>query len=233
MTHRFFVEAPIAADTVELTGPEARHAIQVMRLGPDDTLVLFDGSGAEYRARILSTSKHTVSCQVVSRHVVERELSRELILAAALPKGDRQRWLVEKAVELGVQRFIPLVTRRGVARPQSSTIRRLRRTVVEASKQCGRNLLMEVSPAVQLDSIELPATTLRLLAHPSEQPTSQLPNDHSSVCVAVGPEGGFTSEEIESASRGGWQLVSLGPRILRTETAALVLAAWMGHEPTS
>ena len=111
MTDRYFVESPIRADRATLVGPEAHHLIHVMRAGPGDAVVLFDGSGAEFDAVVERSTRAEVELAVRSRREVDRESPRALTLAVALPKGDRQKWLVEKAVELGVRRMVPLADR--------------------------------------------------------------------------------------------------------------------------
>jgi 16S rRNA (uracil1498-N3)-methyltransferase len=138
--------------------------------------------------------------------------------------------LIEKAVELGVSEVVPLATARSVAQPVEQALDRLRRTVIEASKQCGRNRLMQLSQARSWgEFIESTATIpVRLLAHPGDQRdwSARLhPSPFSSVTLAVGPEGGFSPEELSVALDVGWQRVTLGARILRVETAAIFLAA--------
>jgi 16S rRNA (uracil1498-N3)-methyltransferase len=195
-----------------------------------DEIVLFDGGGAEFAARISRIQRASVDLTILGRVEVDRELPFQLSLAVALPKGDRQRWLVEKAVELGVRRLVPLTTDRGVAQPVQRARERLTRTVIEASKQCGRNRLMQIAAPATLQQFfaEASADTVRLIAHPSETAESVSPSLTGSgvtpVMLAVGPEGGFTEEEI-AAVTGKCRLVSLGARILRVETAALALAA--------
>src|SRR5262245_21036213 len=125
MSERFFVEPPISGDRVELRGDEARHSAAAMRAKAGDEVVLFDGSGAEYKARVLSLGKPAVVLEVLERRELSRELARPITLAVALPKGERQKWLVEKATELGVCRIIPLLTERGVAQPTGLAIQRL------------------------------------------------------------------------------------------------------------
>ena len=107
-------------------------------------MILFDGSGAEFLARVERVERSVVRLTIIERREVDRELPCDVTLGVALPKGERQRWLVEKATELGVSRLVPLVTTRGVAQPTVETLRRLGRAVVEASKQCGRNRLMQI-----------------------------------------------------------------------------------------
>src|SRR5437763_5768961 len=146
MSERFFVSSPIIGRRAVLAGDEARHVSAVMRAAVGEEVILFDGSGAEFAARVADIRKGAVELSIVERREVSRELSFSLTLAVALPKGERQKWLIEKATELGVTRIVPLVTEWGVAQPVESAPERLRRVVVEASKQCGRNRLLEVAP---------------------------------------------------------------------------------------
>ncbi|MBN2023942.1 MAG: 16S rRNA (uracil(1498)-N(3))-methyltransferase [Pirellulales bacterium] len=227
---RFFVAEPIEGDRAVLAEAEAHHLAHVLRAVAGDNVTLFDGSGVEYAARVVKVSRHRVELEVVGRRAVDRELPVELTLAVALPKGERQKWLVEKAVELGAARFVPIETVRGVAQPGLPALERLGRQAIEASKQCGRNRLMEVCPARSWAELAkaCPSATLRLAAHPGggRAPIDVVPDPLAApTIVAVGPEGGFTEEEIALAAGAGWTVVDLGPRILRVETAALALAA--------
>ncbi len=132
MSERYFVETPVSGDRAVLGGAEAHHLIHVMRLKEAARVTLFDGSGSEFSARVERLRRTEVELSILSRAAVDRELPLLLVLAVALPKGERQKWLVEKAVELGVGRLVPLVTGRAVARPTEPVLGRLRRTVVEA-----------------------------------------------------------------------------------------------------
>lgn len=231
MADRYYVEPPISGDRVLLAGSEAHHLIHVMRAKPGRRVVLFDGSGAEFPARVQRVGRAELELIVTARQEVDRELPLAVTLGVALPKGDRGRWLVEKAVELGLGRLVPLETARSVAQPVRQALCRLRRTVIEASKQCGRNRLMEIAePQAWADFVaETGDAPCRLLAHPGGHPRRSHPLSAASlpspVLLAVGPEGGFTGEEVSVAVAAGWQPVDLGPRILRVETAAILLAA--------
>ena len=236
MSDRYYSETPIQGGQARLFGPEAHHLIHVMRAAAGTRVVLFDGSGAEFEAEVRRAGRNEVELAVLGRAEVDRELPVDVTLGVALPKGDRQRWLVEKAVELGVRRLVPLGTTRSVAQPGPQMMARLRRTVIEASKQCGRNRLMEIAPAQDWAGWVAAGqgAALRLVAHPSGGPAAQqrpaadwLPGSPPAgpVMLAVGPEGGFTPEEVKLAAEAGWQLVDLGPRVLRIETAALLLVS--------
>jgi 16S rRNA (uracil1498-N3)-methyltransferase len=229
---RFFCESPIEVPRAEISGAEAHHLLHVLRLGIGDEVTLFDGNGAEFSAKISAAARQKVELIIVRQIAADRELVGELTLAVALPKGDRQRWLVEKAVELGVTRIIPLRCERSVVASSSSrTAERLRRTVIEASKQCGRNRLAMIAPAIDfVDWIgREPGNELRLLAHQDEtsRPIQEvlLQRPSPQVEIAIGPEGGLSDAELVAASTAGWQTITLGPRRLRVETAALAAIA--------
>src|SRR5262245_43513309 len=237
MSERFFVATPIEGQHAELTGDEARHLASVMRAKVGDEVVLFDNSGAEFTAHIDAIGKRAVQLVIHERREISRELPFQLTLGVALPKGDRQKWLVEKATEIGVTRLVPLITERGVAQPTEAAIDRLRRSVIEASKQCGRNRLLEIvtaQRATDLFSSASPAAT-RLIADPTGSPLHAADASLSDLIAAVGPEGGFSPAELSAAEAVGWQAVSLGERVLRVETAAVALAGWaaftIGNSP--
>jgi 16S rRNA (uracil1498-N3)-methyltransferase len=249
MADRYFADEPISGDRLILRGDEAHHLIHVMRVSRGAPVTVFDGSGAEFSTVVEGIGRTEVEMAVTARQEIDRELPFELCLAVALPKGDRQKWLVEKAVELGVARLVPLQTRRAVPQLGEQGFRRLRRTVVEASKQCGRNRLMVIDRTEAWSELVLDTAgePCRLLAHPGggesgarrvEGGTGWDPRSAprplvgewpgvraARVFAAIGPEGGFTDEEVASALAAGWQVVDLGPRILRIETAAIFLAA--------
>jgi 16S rRNA (uracil1498-N3)-methyltransferase len=230
MADRYYVDTPIAGSTAQLTGPEAHHVAHVMRAKAGAQVTLFDGSGAEFAATIERVGRAEIDLQVTAREEVNRELAVAITLAAALPKGDRQRWLVEKATELGVARIVPLITERSNDRESPAALERLRRAVIEASKQCGRNRLLEIAaPLPVLEFFRgggLPK--MRWIAHPGGERHEPGSIEVEAISLAVGPEGGFTPAEIEAARAADWQMIDLGARILRVETAALALAARIG-----
>ena len=229
MSERFFVEQPITGSTVELVEAEAQHLAKVMRAAVGDEVVLFDGSGAEFAAKVARIAKSAVTLEVVERREINREPRVELTLAVALPKGERQKWLVEKLTELGASRLVPLITERGVAEPVDAAIARLRRAVIEASKQCGRNRLMEIAPPREaLEYFAADSLGMKLIAEPGGEQLGSLAPDVTQLTVVIGPEGGFTPAELKSALERHWRPVSLGRSILRIETAAIAVAAWSG-----
>ena len=232
MADRYFVEEPIGGKKTSLDGPEAHHLIHVLRAKPGDRVTLFDGSGAEFNAEITTVSRNNVEFDILDREEIDRELTFKLTIGVALPKGDRQRWLVEKAVELGVKRIVPLRTSRSVAQPVERALGRLRRTVIEASKQCGRNRLLVIdSPQDWRDFVTTEAqASCRLLAHPGSGAETPRIEPTGNMHLAIGPEGGFGEDEVTLALNAGWQAVSLGRRVLRTETAAILLTALVSRQ---
>jgi 16S rRNA (uracil1498-N3)-methyltransferase len=228
MADRYFVERPIEGLSARLVGGEAHHLAHVMRAKPGDEVTLFDGSGAEFSARIKQAGRAEIELVVVARFEVDRELALQITLGTALPKGDRARWLVEKATELGVAKLVPLVTERSNERPTAAALEKLRRAVIEASKQCGRNSLMEVAEPVAFAEFAAGnQSAIRLIAHPGGGTLQHSVEKRTGAeaALAVGPEGGFTAAEVEAALASGWSAIDLGARLLRVETAALALTA--------
>jgi 16S rRNA (uracil1498-N3)-methyltransferase len=226
---RFYHPPPLALGPATLDGPEAHHLIHVLRAKPGLEVTLFDGRSAEFLARVEKVQRAAVELTVLKRDEVDRELPAPITLAVSLPKGDRQRWLVEKATELGAARIIPLMTERSVAEPTAEAIGRLERAVIEASKQCGRNRLMEIAAPMSWTRLATAPRgeppQLQLIAHPGGTSLSQLTPIADSCTLAIGPEGGFADDEIQLALDNRWQTVDLGRRILRVETAAIALLA--------
>jgi 16S rRNA (uracil1498-N3)-methyltransferase len=223
MSARFYVNCPLVIGPVEVRGPEAHHLAVVCGVRPGDRVCLFNGDGHEYPSQAIAVDRRRVSLDVLAVESPPRELGFRLDVAAPLPRGDRAQFLVEKLTELGATAFVPLRTLRSVVHPREARLDKLQRYVFESSKQCGRNILMQVRELTDWETYcqggDLPA--LRILAHP-EGAACSWPAGQD-VALAVGPEGGFTDAEVEPARSAGWQVVSLGPRILRVETAALVL----------
>lgn len=234
MSERYYVDCPLVPGSVELVGPEAHHLAKVCRLRPGDAVCLFNGDGHEYPARVVAAARRAVTLEVTAVHTPNRERAFRVEVAAPLPRGDRGPFLIEKLTELGVTTFVPLICQRSVVHPGAGKRDKLARYVIEASKQCGRNVLMEIAEPAEWAPwcAENPPETLRLLAHPDIGDESTclstiaraVRTHRGAVRLAVGPEGGFTDDEVSQTRTHGWRLIDLGPRILRVETAALTLA---------
>ena len=232
MLHRVFCES-LQSDNVVIDDAEAHHLLHVLRLKTGHCISLFDGSGTEADATITHSSRREVFCTVTHRRQTPKAAFVRLTVIAAPPKAERLKWMVEKLTEVGVERLILLESERTVVTPGESRVDRLRSSVISACKQCRRNVLMQISPLQSLASVLEDVTSGRLvgelrIAHPS--PLSfRVPScatTHSGErLLLIGPEGGFTEAEVESAINAGAVLMSWPSTILRVETAAIVFAS--------
>lgn len=214
---------------VTLGGENAAHISRSLRMAPGEELVVCDGAGLELGCVITMISAQEVELQVLWERPSQSEPSVCVTLYQACPKGDKLELIVQKAVELGVCRIVPVLTRRCISRPDKKTMekkrQRLQKIALEAAKQSGRGIIPQVGSLLgwgealeQLAQSECPVlfyesqgTTLRDLMAP-------MPRE---VSILIGSEGGFDPQEVEEAARRGIQIVNLGPRILRCETAPL------------
>jgi len=226
---RLFVRRALAEGAqVELTGPQANYLGNVMRRGVGDQALLFDGHAGEWLARIAEMGKKRMTLAVEQR-TREPEAVPDVWLAFAPVKRVQTDWLVEKATELGVARLIPVITRRTIA--ERVRLERLEAIAIEAAEQCGRTRLPEIAEPVSLPQMLAGRDPVRRLYFADESggaPAAKV-FEPGPALILTGPEGGFADEErtsIRDAVNG--VPISLGPRILRAETAALAaLAAWM------
>jgi len=234
MSERFHITAPPVAGRVTLGGDEARHLARVMRARVGDEVELFDGRGRAWPARVVAVGRGTVELAAGEPREAHPRSGATFTLAVALPKGDRQKWLVEKLTELGVDVLVPLLTERGVAEATPSAIERLTRGVIEACKQCGRDRLMEIGEPVAVAEIVAarPSHAIGLVADPAGGPLRAGWQTAAAVIGLVGPEGGFTAAELAAAAAAGWRRINLGHYVLRTETAAVALAARVCSSPS-
>ena len=237
MTRRYFHDdLPEAGGVVSLSAEEAGHAIRVMRIKQGDVICLFDGHGSEAQATIESLGRNDCVCRCEPTVPITRMPTVPMHLAVAFPKPDRAKEMIERLTELGVTKVIPIVADRTQRGPSDALIRKLERVVVEACKQSGRNELMQIdSPVSSHDFFTSPQFTTfqggpRWIAHPSDETLSlgsfqqPLRTEDTLIC-AVGPEGGWTDEEVSLAMTSGFATISLGQRIYRIETAAVAVAS--------
>ena len=233
MTRRYyFPELPPAGGLVTLSDAEAQHATRVMRVQSGDTIELFDGKRNQALATIAEANKRVCHCEVEPPQFVDREPERIIHLGVALPKPDRARELIERLTELGVKTVTPIIAQRTQRAPSDSLLEKLRRGVIEACKQSGRNELLEIMDIQASEKyFSSDHAGTRWIAHPGDMPISnQTFADHSLVTAAVGPEGGWNDNEVQLATEHGFQRVDLGQRIYRIETAATVIAAFLSSK---
>ncbi|MCP3722151.1 16S rRNA (uracil(1498)-N(3))-methyltransferase [Paraburkholderia sp. CNPSo 3272] len=235
---RFFVGSALQSDEVFTLPDEVTRHVQVLRLQPGDTIVLFNGLGGEYSAEIVGMERRDTQVRVGPHRDFEAEPPYRVILAQGIAGNDKMDWLIEKAVELGATNFVPLTAARSVVRLSGErAVRRQahwQRLVQASCEQCGRNRLPDVAPARDIATWlnSLPGRPgegeLRLLLSPRANVAfSTLPVEPPSgeVTVLIGPEGGLSSQEEEAALGHGFLAVGLGPRVLRTETAGIAVLA--------
>jgi 16S rRNA (uracil1498-N3)-methyltransferase len=233
---RIHVPGPIEAGReCTLGASQSHHLSSVLRLKPGDALVLFDGAGAEYAATVLRAGKRGVTITVRERKTVSRESPLAVTLAQAVSSGERMDYTIQKAVELGAAAIQPLAASRSIVRLSAERAGRRaahwQAIAVAACEQCGRNHVPSVAAVLPLGRwlAQLPAAgdgARRLLLTPrADTRLRDLGPPRRSVILLAGPEGGYTQEEEAAARRAGFVPVSLGPRVLRTETAAVAALA--------
>ena len=243
MTRRFYVDAAsLSGDRVEIDGALAHRLANVLRMHAGGEVVLFDGSGEDVRVRLDGVSGRRVSAEVIGRTVGPREPRVRLHLYQSITKGDRFEWLLEKATEIGVSRVVPLVAARSVVKTPAAGNRadRWRRIAVEAAEQCERSAVPEIGAPLSFDDALRGAAGILLL--PYEEAGDAAPSIHdvlnrriddvfalAEVSAFIGPEGGYEAAEIERANEAGADVVTLGDRVLRSETAGLVAATLVMH----
>jgi 16S rRNA (uracil1498-N3)-methyltransferase len=230
---RFYCPFALAEGAlVELPEALARH-LQVLRMVPGDALDLFDGKGGVYRATLASLDKKRAAASIGRFDPVDVELPFGVTLVQGLPEGSKMDWIVEKAVELGAQAVQPLAAQRSVVRLAGERADKRRAhweaVVVAASEQCGRNRLAQVAPVEPFERwVAAPSSARRILLSP--RGTESLAAwaagaGAQDVVLMIGPEGGFSDQEEELAVARGALALSMGPRVLRTETAGLAALA--------
>lgn len=224
---RFLVPELGSKTEIEIRGEEAHHLLHVLRLKSGDEVFLFDGRGLHYRARLTDCGRNWARASL-RQPLPSLESQLDLTLAVAIPKAEALALVVEKATELGVTRIVPLLTERTTVqagRQAPGKLSRWRRIAVEASKQCGRSRVPSIEDVVaftELVSAERPGA--KILASPAGGHLPEKPIEPLGL-AAVGPEGGWTDAELALARDHGFHFLCLGPRTLRTETAAVTVVA--------
>ncbi len=231
---RFFINpTDITGETAQLSGPEAHHLRTVLRLSSGDPITFFDGTGARYQARIEQIHKDRVTATIIEQ-TQDRPPKIRLHLGQALLKGQKMDLILQKATELGVDAIWPFSSEHGISKPPRDTqMERWQRIVLEACKQCDRAKPPEIHDTREITDLmaQPPPCDTRLIfwEHESQKNLDEVLagqiKDCRSVFFLLGPEGGFSETEVACAQRAGFTPVSLGPRILRAETASLAATA--------
>lgn len=237
---RFFISPEqVSGQSITISGEDVHHIVKVLRMKTGDELLLCDGKGAEYTVKIAQVNKSDIATEVKARS--KREIRYPLItLGQGLPKSDKMDWIVQKATELGVANIVPLLTERTIVkvRDEGKRVARWQRIAREAAMQSNRPDIPQVGHLVSFPEFirTLAPEPRTLLLLPWEEGTEPIKNIFrrssgiNRVVVLIGPEGGFSAPEAEAAQGKGFHLVSLGPNILRTETAAIAVLGMIGYE---
>jgi 16S rRNA (uracil1498-N3)-methyltransferase len=231
MAPRFYLDAPLRAGGVcTLSEDAAHHAVHVLRLREGEEVTLFNGRGGEYAARIAAIQRLRISIDLLQHRPVERESPLRVTLVQGVSAGEKMDSTVRKAVELGVAAIQPVFAARSVARPKGERAENRRahwqKVAIAACEQCGRNRIPEVHALIALSDYRPGGTAARIVLSPlARQPFSRVSVEGNELVVAAGPEAGFTAEEEAALAAAGFAPASLGPRVLRTETAAVAALA--------
>jgi len=238
----YFIQSEsIQNNRIILTGDLAHHLRDVLRFEAGDTVDLVDEKQGRYHTELTQVTKEKIIANILQKVKNTAPLGPSLFLAQAVLKSDKMDWVVQKATELGVSTILPVVTERTIARPRAEReahqLDRWLKIAKEASQQCGRSEVPAVRTAVSLDELlkNPPDVSLKLVPWEREQEPSlkavlQNLKTENSVMILIGPEGGLAASEVEKARKAGWISVSLGPRILRAETAGLAVLAILQYE---
>ena len=240
---RFFIVPDQVRDpSISVMGDDVRHIRTVLRKGPGDLLTLLDGQGREYTVRITTIERSKIDAEIIDRK--ERTTaSTVVILGQGLPKSDKMDWIVQKATELGVSAIVPLVTERTIVKikDEEKRVARWQKICREAAMQSDRPdipMVEAIRPFVEFIATLAPDPQT-LLLFPWEEGTQPIKvvlrrtKGIEKVVVLIGPEGGFSQAEADLAKKKGFHLVSLGPNILRTETAAVAVLSMVLYETST
>lgn len=229
---RFFADIPLASGVrVDLPASAFRHAVQVLRLREADPLTLFNGDGQDYLARLSNVTKRAAQAEILESIPRSNESKLSLTLVQGVSKGERMDWAIQKAVELGVARIAPVITERcNVKLDAERWDRKLdhwRGVVISACEQSGRARVPELDGVMPLrDWLNRPRRPLALVLDPTAERTlDSFVGEPPSAELLIGPEGGLSDQEVALAAQAGFDRLKLGPRVLRTETAALTAIA--------
>ena len=227
---RFYLDAPLrAGSSIHLPEDSAHHAVHVLRVRSGDQITLFNGRGGEFAARVAAIERRRILVDVLEHHALERESALKVTLVQGISSGERMEFTIRKAVELGVAQIQPVLAAGSVARPKgeraASRQAHWQRIAISACEQCGRNRIPVVHPLMPAaDYVDRGPGTKVLLSPRSELAFSRV-KFAEAIALAAGPESGFNADEEAAFLASGFVPVKLGPRVLRTETAALAALA--------
>ena len=237
--HRFFVPSEqISKDTITITGSDVNHIKNVLRMHTGDRLEAFDGAGNSFMVKIISIGASNIQGEIINKINSEIESSVKITLAQCLPKAKKMDFIVQKATELGACGIIPVISERSVPKIEDKADKKVshwQMIAKEAAEQSGRTVIPKIGPLTKFEDLIKIAKNYDLAIIPWEGErtatlSTLIPQSLSTVLVIIGPEGGFSQQEVNLAISGGFDPISLGKRILRTETAGIVALSQIYYE---
>ena len=254
MTRLFLPPEKLTVNQIIISGDQARYLSLVLRIKPGDSLIVFDGSGYRYICKVLQTHKKEVVIEKIKKEPYSAESPVSISLAQGLPKSDKMDLIIQKSIELGVKKIIPLITKRSQIR-HTEKIERWRKIALSASQQSGRGRIPEIEEIVSIEEF-LKNTPLTPLDRGEQFPPLKKMDERGflniifseeqkeinlkkilnnfkaskNIVLLIGPEGGFSGEEVSAAVEKGFIEASLGPRVLRTETAPIAAISIIQYE---
>lgn len=236
-TTRIYIDLDLTVQKqLELPEVAGNHVGRVLRMRTSDPLILFNGKGGQFNAKIISVNRAKVKVEISAFSDEERESSIQIELGQSLSKGEKMDFTIQKAVELGISKITPLITSYSNVRLDENKLEKKlehwRKVIISACEQCGRNTLPELANISKIDDwmTHTKADLKLLLAPDAESSLSDLDEKPETICVVIGPEGGLSRSENRSLENNGFIGIRLGPRILRTETAGLTAVAALQNQ---
>lgn len=228
---RFFTDKT-ESGTAYITGDDAKHIARSLRMKPGNELTVCDMNGSDFLCRILSVDKELVTLEIIEKTESISEPKTKLTIYQALPKGDKMELIIQKCVELGASKIVPIITERTVSRPDPASLikkrDRMQRIALEAAKQSGRGMIPKIGEILSLSAAaeQFLSHDLSILFYENGgDPLQDILRDERDIAVMIGSEGGFSSEEVDTLKNAGAKIATLGKRILRCETAPIAVTS--------
>lgn len=240
--HRFFVNKEnISEDSIYIDGEDVKHIVNVLRIEIGEEIEICDKAGTDYRCKIVELSKENIECEILEKYKSRGESEIEIVLFQGLPKSTKMELIVQKSTELGVKKIVPLVTSRSIVKindrkKEEKKVERWTKIAEEAAKQSKRGIIPEISPIMSFSEMldYLNDELMVIVPYENEEDIgikSVLKDcKYKKINIIIGPEGGFSDSEIASLKAVNSHIVTLGPRILRTETAGFTTSALVLYE---
>lgn len=235
MVRLFLPPESLSSKEITITDENARYLCNVLRIRPGESLMVLDGLGNRYLCRVLDVHKKGVIVERIERQRYSTESPLQIILAQGIPRGEKMEFIIQKTTELGVKRVIPLITDRSQIR-HTEKVNRWRRIAISSAQQSGRTIVPEIEEPVYFDKFMRQGEIHKGIIFFEEEMEENLKKvlgevkDEKRIFLLVGPEGGFSDEEVDHAVQKGFIKASLGPRILRAETAAITALSIIQYE---